>query len=211
MGRVPYTRKALAGKQPVAPIPITTGVMKLPLLKPASGDARDRLAGLGLLSLVAIIYFPAIGYDFVNWDDHWYVTYNPIVQSWNFENLVAIVAQPAVKNYAPVTMFSFLLDHTFWKHNVGGYHFTNILLHGINGLLVYALIFQLTGSRRVGWVTAALFAVHPVHLESVAWISSRKGLLAAAFLLAGSICWMKKNREPRHEGYAIAFFYFWRC
>ena len=207
----------ICGPQPFTPDPrnledsgdlkSVRNTMKLPLVKPDAGDARDRLAILGLLSLVAIVYFPAISFDFVNWDDSWYVTNNPTVQRWSFENLISIATKPAVKNYAPITMFSFLLDYTFWKHNVGGYHFTNILLHALNGVLVYALLFQLSGSRRVGWLTAALFLVHPVQLESVAWISSRKGLLAATFLLAGSIFWFRKNRELRHEGYAIALLF----
>jgi len=159
-----------------------------------------------LVVLTAALYWPTIGFDFVNWDDPWYVINNPLVQSWQPANLVTMATRPAVKNYAPVTMFSYLLDHTFWGLDPGGFHFTNCLLHVVNAVLVYLLLFQLIGSRLVACAAAAMFAVHPVQVESVAWISSRKGLLSGTFMLASLIFWLREQRTPKSEGYGLLFF-----
>lgn len=159
-----------------------------------------------LVVLTGALYWPTIGFDFVNWDDPWYVINNPLVQSWQPENLVTMATRPAVKNYAPVTMLSYLVDHTLWELDPGGFHFTNCLLHIVNAVLVYLLLFQLTRSRFVACAAAALFAIHPVQVESVAWISSRKGLLSGTFMLASLICWLREQRTPKSEGYGLLFF-----
>jgi len=161
---------------------------------------------LGPVALVVAVYWPSVGFDFVNWDDPWYVINNPLIRSWHPANLFRIVSEVAIKNYAPVTMFSYLVDHTLWGDWPGGYHLTNLLLHALNAVLVYTLILQVTESRLTGVFSAALFAVHPVQIESVAWVSSRKGLLSGAFILASLIFWLKKNRTDRDEGCGLLFF-----
>lgn len=166
----------------------------------------DRLLSLMLLCTVVCVYLPAIGFDFVNWDDPWYITGNELIRSWHPRNLWRISTEVVARNYAPITQFSYLLDHTLWGDWPGGYHLTNFLLHGFNAVLVYALVARLAGSRFVGWGTALLFAVHPVHVESVAWVSSRKGLLSASFLLASLWYWLRPDRTERHEWRGILFF-----
>lgn len=169
------------------------------------GRALRSLGLVGLAALVTFVYLPVLAFDFVNWDDPWYVQQNPLIRSWHPENLWRIVSEFSVRNYAPVTTFSLLIDHTLWGNWAGGYHLTNVALHLTNVLLVYVLLAQVAGSRFVAWTAAALFAVHPVHLESVAWISSRKGLLSAAFILAALIAWLRPARTPRQEAAAIGF------
>ena len=159
-----------------------------------------------LVGLVLFLYWPVLGYEFVNWDDPWYVINNPLIRSWHPSNLFQIATQVAIKNYAPVTMFSYLVDHTLWGLRPGGYHLTNLLLHTVNAVLVYFLITEISRSRFVGWVSAALFAVHPVQIETVAWVASRKGLLSGAFILASLICWLSRERTPKREGYGLLFF-----
>ena len=182
---------------------------------PARGDLRvevlawiraHRWAVLSLSGLIAALYSPTLGYDFLNWDDPWYVLDNPLIQSWLPANLWRIATEVVARNYAPITIFSLLIDQTLWGFWPGGYHLTNILLHGLNAVLVYALLLQLSGNRSIAWIAAALWAVHPVQIESVAWISSRKGLLSAAFLLASSLCWLKPDRNERHEVWGLLWF-----
>lgn len=186
----------------------------VPKIEPALASRDDVAARgthlravLGLLGLTFAIYWPVWQFGFLNWDDPWYVIENPLIRSWDFTNLYRIVSAPSVKNYAPLTTLSFLIDYTLWGDFAGGYHATNLLLHAVNAVLVYALLWQLSGSRGVSLLTAALFAIHPVQLESVAWISSRKGLLSATFLLASLRFWLKPNREPRDEGYGLLFLF----
>ena len=172
----------------------------------AGGLKTHGWAAVSLAALVIGLYWPTVGFDFVNWDDPWYIVKNPLIKSWHPVNLFQMATQVAIKNYAPVTMFSYLVDHTLWGLSPGGFHFTNFLLHVINTILVYALLVQLTQSQFVGWSAAALFAVHPVQIESVAWISSRKGLLSGTWILASLICWLRPQPSPRQEGYGLLFF-----
>lgn len=156
--------------------------------------------------LVIGLYWPSISYGFVNWDDPWYILNNPLIKSWHPANLRDVATKIAIRNYAPVTLFSYLVEHTLWGEWAGGYHLTNFLLHAVNAVLVYFVVGQLTGSRFIAWATAALFAVHPVQLESVAWISSRKGLLSATFLLASLLYWFRLNRTPRDEMFGLVLY-----
>jgi len=153
-----------------------------------------------------ILYWPTVGFDFVNWDDPWYVVENPLIRSWSPSNLYHVATDVAIKNYAPLTVLSFLFDYTCWALDPAGYHLTNVLLHTVNVLLVYVLLQRLTGSRFIGWATAALFAVHPLQVETVAWVSSRKGLLSGTFILASLIGWLRPDRRPKDEGYGLLFY-----
>lgn len=159
-----------------------------------------------LAGLTLVLYAPVFRYDFVNWDDPWYVINNPYLKSWSFSNLWDISTDVINRNYAPITIFTYLLEYTCWGASPTGYHAVNILLHTINAMLVCVLVSQLTDRRSVGWMTGALFAVHPVQIESVAWISSMKGLLCATFMLACSICWMRPARTERQSNWGMAFF-----
>jgi hypothetical protein len=160
---------------------------------------------LSLVALVLFVFLPTVGYGFVNWDDPWYVLDNPLIVSWRPANLWAIATKPAVRNYAPLTMFGYLVEHSLWGTWAGGYHLVNVLFHAVNALLVYVLLRQLTSSRFIAWTTGALFAVHPVQIETVAWISSFKGVLSGTFILASLICWLRPQASPRNESWAIVF------
>lgn len=140
---------------------------------------------LVLIGLLA--FWPTVWFDFVNWDDPSYVWHNDLIKSWSPANLYGVATETVTRNYAPLTIGSLLVDHTLWGMQPGGYHATNVLLHLLNGLLVFVLTRQLTRSAFAGWLTAALFLCHPVQIETVAWISSRKGLLSATFMLAALI------------------------
>jgi len=178
-------------------------------IEPAAAKPRLSQADMltcGLLTLLTCgLYGVTVGFGFVNWDDPWYVVENPLIKSWSPANLWAIWTQVAIKNYAPVTLMSYLVEHSLWGLWPGGYHATNVVLHAINAALVYALVKQVTGDRFIGWGTAALFAVHPVHIESVAWVASRKGLLSGAFILASLIYSLRTERTPKDEGRALLF------
>lgn len=159
----------------------------------------------GLIGVVAALYWPVAGYEFVNWDDPWYVLKNPLIKSWSFDNLWRIATEMSVKNYAPLTTLSLLVDHTLFGLEPGGYHLHNVVLHAINAVLVFGLVRRLTTSSGIGMVTAVLFAIHPIQVETVAWVSSRKTLLCSTFMLASALCWLREDRETRHEMWGIGF------
>lgn len=158
-------------------------------------------AALVVLGLVA--FWQSVAFDFVNWDDIAYVQENELIQSWSPSGLWGIATETVTRNYAPLTIFSFLVDHTIWGMNPSGYHATNVLLHLVNGVLVFFLLRQLTGNLFVAWLTAALFLIHPVQIESVVWISSRKGLLCSVFMLWASIVRLRPEVTARQDAWYI--------
>ncbi|QDT97647.1 hypothetical protein [Gimesia aquarii] len=159
-----------------------------------------------LAFVVLICFGMATSFDFVNWDDPWYVIDNPLAKSWHPDNLQKIATQVVTRNYAPLTIFSFLIDHSLYGLWAGGYHLTNILLHVINTILVFLLVTRFTRNRFIGWATAAAFAIHPVQVETVVWISSRKGLLSGAFILASLWYWLRKHRTLEQNTCGFIFF-----
>ena len=139
-----------------------------------------------LLLLVAVVavYGRILGHEFLfNWDDSIYVTGNAPYLEFTRENLRRVFTSYYAGNYAPVQMLSYMLDHALWGLRAGGFLCTNIVLHALNGLLVYRLFLRFHGERLVATVGAALFLFHPVQVESVAWVSQRKNLLAMCFFL----------------------------
>lgn len=158
-----------------------------------------------LIAATVWLYLPTRGFEFVNWDDGWYVLENPLIQSWSFQNLKGIATETVIRNYAPLTIFSFLIDYTLWGEWAGGYHLVNVALHALNAVLVFFLIKLLTGRVSIAAATALLFAIHPIQVESVAWVSSRKGLISGAFMLSSLLCWCRPNRGPKAEAWGIVF------
>jgi hypothetical protein len=158
----------------------------------------------GALVFIGLIAFwQSVAFDFVNWDDVTYVTHNELITSWSPSNLWGVATETVTRNYGPLTIFSFLIDHTLWGKNPCGYHATNVLLHLANGVLVFLLLKQLTGNRFVAWLAAALFLIHPVQIESVVWISSRKGLLCSLFMLWASIVRLRPEVTAKQDAWYI--------
>lgn len=156
---------------------------------------------LGIALLTVLIYAPVVRFEFLNWDDSWYIVRNDLIKSWDPAHLYGIATEHVARNFAPLTIFTFLVEHTLWGLWPGGYHATNVLIHLINGWLVFLLLRRLTDDEAAAWMVAALFVLHPVQVESVAWISSRKTVLSATFMLAGFLCWLKTDRTSRDEGW----------
>src|SRR5947199_334354 len=137
------------------------------------------------LAVISLIVFgQTIRYDFVNFDDDLYVYNTPAIQSGvTIKGIaVACISQHA-RNWHPLTTVSHMLDCQLYGLNAGGHHATNIILHTIAVLLLFQVLRQMTGAVWKSTIVAALFAVHPLHVESVAWISERKDVLSAVFFL----------------------------
>jgi tetratricopeptide (TPR) repeat protein len=152
--------------------------------------------GLVLVLAAAAVYGKLTGYSFQTvWDDNVYIINNVTAHgfSWNHVRTVFdVTAAKSIGQYNPLAMLSFMLDFTIWRGlNPEGYHLTNIVIHGLNGLLVYVLLRRLHGERLLSLVAAAIFLLHPVQVESVGWISERKGLLSLFFML---VSWLEYYR-----------------
>ena len=154
-----------------------------------------------ILGVVAAAFFPCLKNGFTNWDDPEYITENPLIRSFSLQNLKTIFSSFIFANYHPITILSFMLEYSFFQFNPYNYHLTNLLLHLSSCLLVFWLVFVITGRISVAILTALLFGVHPLQVESVAWISERKGLLCGFFFLGAIISYLYYLRKERISAY----------
>jgi protein O-mannosyl-transferase len=157
------------------------------------------LALMGILGVVVVgVYQVAFKNDFVHWDDNIYVYQNPIIQQAGFGQLGKIFSTSVALNYHPITMLTLMLNALMFGKGATSFIVTNVLIHLINTLLVFVLAQKLiqTAQYKVAgeWIaffTALLFAVHPMRVESVAWISERKDVLYTAFFLWACLSYLK--------------------
>ncbi len=131
------------------------------------------------------VYAQIWSFDFVNWDDSGYVRDNWIVlQGLNLETFWWSLSALDMANWHPVTWWSYLLDISLFGPNPSAFHVENLAWHGVNSVSLYLLLLGATRNQLPSLLSAVVFAVHPLHVESVAWIAERKDLLSAFFLFA---------------------------
>jgi Tfp pilus assembly protein PilF len=143
--------------------------------------------GALIVILVFLAYLPALHGGFI-WDDDVYVTNNPLLTAPDGLRRIWF-STDSPSQYFPLTYTVFRFEHSLWGLNPAGYHCVNILLHAINALLVWRLLKRL--SVPGAWLAAALFGLHPVQVESVAWITELKSVLSLFFILLTLFCWIE--------------------
>ncbi|MDR3580386.1 MAG: tetratricopeptide repeat protein [Oryzomonas sp.] len=172
---------------------------------------KHLIPAMGLILLTLAVYGQTVGYDFLsNWDDNLYVTYNPDIQGVTAKNLVHLFSTSYVGNYAPVHLLSYMLDFQLVGMNPAWFHGVNVVLHIVNGLLFYLLVRRLTGKPFWAFASSALFLLHPVQVESVAWISQRKNLLAMFFSLCSFlsyIAYRQRTEKGRKRAYTFSIIF----
>lgn len=136
-----------------------------------------------LAGLTLTLYFPARNFEFTNWDDGMYITQNFLIQKVTADRIRKIFTSLIFANYHPVTLLSFALQYAVFGSHPAGYHWVNIILHTANILLVFHLVGQISRSQFLSIATALIFGLHPLQVESVAWVSSHKTLLSGFFSL----------------------------
>jgi tetratricopeptide (TPR) repeat protein len=145
------------------------------------------LPALFLVGITVIAYLPALGGQFI-WDDNNYVTENLWLRS--LKGLGQIWFTPGAEpQFYPLSFTSFWVDYHLWKLNPLGYHLTNVLLQALNSVLLWTILRRLRAPG--AWLAAAIFAVHPVNVESVAWITERKNVLAGVFYLSSALACLR--------------------
>src|SRR5437773_90977 len=162
---------------------------------------------LALVTLLA--YVPVFQARFVGYDDPRYVTANPHVLSGiTLANLRWAFVTNEVGNWHPVTWISLMLDSQFFGARAGAFHTVNLLLHVANTLLLFLWLHHATGAKWRGALVAALFALHPLHVESVAWISERKDVLSTLFWMLALLGYTNYAKTGRVSRYFIALLLF---
>jgi len=157
------------------------------------------------LSAISLAVFgQTIRYDFVNFDDDLYVYNAQAIQAGlTIKGMALAFTSPHARNWHPLTTISHMLDCQLYGLNAGGHHATNIVLHTIAVLLLFRVLRQMTGAVWKSVVVAALFAVHPLHVESVAWVSERKDVLSAVVFLLMLDAYVRYARAPSITRYLV--------
>ena len=144
-----------------------------------------------VLTITVIAYYPSVNNGFLNWDDIIYVMNNNMIKSFSGENVVKMFSSFYMGNYHPLIILSFAVDYSFFQLNATGYHVHNLILHVINTFLVYAFCYFLLNKKiTISLIVSLLFAIHPMHVESVAWISERKDLLYTMYFMLSLISYL---------------------
>jgi len=153
-----------------------------PANRPGNPLARPVWICVLLAAITAAVYWPAVGFDFVNYDDPEFITLNPHVPGGlTWENIRWAFGTGLGGSWMPLTWLSYMLDVEWFGPTAAGMHLTNIVLHAANTVLTFLLFRRLTGMHWASAVLAGMFGLHPLHVESVAWVAERKDLLSTLF------------------------------
>src|SRR6266542_5637271 len=172
----------------------------------AKSSARRQALG-GCIFLVAItwlVFGQTVRYDFVNYDDNEYVYANPnIAHGLTINGVVHAFSGKHSANWHPLTTLSHMLDCQLWGLRAGGHHLTNIVLHTIAVVLLFLVLQQMTGAIWRSAFVAAVFAIHPLRVESVAWIAERKDVLSGVFFMLTLLAYAYYARLPGVGRYLV--------
>ena len=177
-----------------------------PLTAAIAYSRQDALAFLALGLLVVVSYLPAMLWGGFVWDDK-ILTSSQSVQEWSglwrlWSGDAYTLDDTIEGHYWPLVYTTFWLEHKLWGFAPAGYHVVNVLLHLANALLLWHLLRRLAVPG--AWVVAAVFAVHPSHVESVSWVVERKDVLSGLFYLTAVLAWMRFVEQPNPRRYACS-------
>lgn len=162
------------------------------------------LLGMVLVVVTAAVFLPALGNGFVNWDDPLYILDNSRIRSLSAGNVFRLftVVHPD-GGYEPLTELSYAVEYRFFGLNPVAFHRTNLVLHLLNVLLVFWLVFLLGRRLGVAFVAALLFGVHPLRVESVVWVAERKDVLYGFFFFSALIAYCRYLRSRSRATYLL--------
>ena len=185
---------------------------------PTTKPTKNQLFAIICLVLAVVtlaVYWPLTSHPFINFDDDEYIVGNSHVTSGlTWTNIIWAFQSGEAANWHPLTWISHMMDCDLYGLNPGGHHLTNLLFHIANTLLLFLLLKQMTGAMWRSAFVAALFAWHPMHVESVAWASERKDTLSSFFWLLTLLAYarfadLSKVQSPKSKiFYALALFFF---
>ncbi len=165
---------------------------------PRTFSARPQviLQTVGLAGLVFLAYWPLVRAGFI-WDDFTWIVTNPWVHHWSgLEHIWGVIDTGA--QYYPLVFTAFLLQYKLWGLHPLGYHLVSIALQAVNAILLWRILLRL--GLKSAWIIAAIFAIHPVQVETVGWVMEQKNLLSALFYFAAVSAWLRFTKLGRAPG-----------
>lgn len=167
------------------------------------------LALILLVGMVVAVYWPILSNGFLDYDDANYVINNDHVSGGlTLESVRWALTTTYFSNWHPLTWISHMLDISLFGHNPAGHHAVNLVIHIVNTIVLYGLLKRLTGAFWPSLTVASLFALHPLHVESVAWIAERKDLLSTFFFLLTIEAYLSWRKKPDHPRYFLIMLLF---
>ena len=171
-------------------------------------DRRQILVALVLALLTLAVYAQVTGHEFINFDDDLYIYNNVVVQRGLTGEGIAYAIKSMEVNWHPTTWLTYLVDIELFGVNAGRIHLVNVLFHLANTILLFLLLTRMTGAMWRSGIVAALFAIHPLHVESVAWVSERKDVVSTLFLLITIWLYVTWTRTRAVRTYVLMCFAF---
>ncbi len=171
---------------------------------------RQKLIVCAVLTVVTLaVFWQVTGYDFINLDDNDYIIGNSVIQRGiTLDGFFWAFSTRYVDLWNPLVWLSFMFDYQLHGLNAGGYHLTNLILHILSTLLLFWLFNRMTGAIWRSAFVAAVFALHPLHVESVAWIAERKDVLSAFFWMLTLCLYVYYTEKPAIRRYLLVVFSF---
>lgn len=172
-------------------------------------DKKNLYAVIIIIAVLGIFsYSSSLNNAFTNWDDEEMVVNNPSVRSLSLPNLLKTFTTFHHSHYHPLVNISYAIEYKFAELNPFVYHLTNLIFHLLNSVLVYLVLFKLFRNNFIAALVSILFAVHPLHTESVAWITERKDMLYAFFYLLAILFYLfnKETKTKKYDVYVYLFF-----
>ncbi len=167
-------------------------------------NRRSFLICLALTFATAAVYCQVCGHDFVNYDDIQYIYKNPSIKSGiTLQAIKWALTTGYAANWHPLTWLSHMADWQLFGSNAGGHHLTNLVFHIANTLLLFIVLRQMTSELWRSAFVAALFALHPLHVESVAWVSERKDVLSTFFWILTMWAYLRYVKKPKVTSYLL--------
>ena len=175
-------------------------------MESSSADIKtqQRLGTYIIFLLCLAVFCNTLGNGFVNYDDHdERILQNPfLTDPWQWSHGLTAFTQATAGYYDPIYVLSYAIDYKIWGLNPAGFHFNNLLLHAVNSIMIFQLLSRLTGRFSLALLAGIFFAVHPIHVESVSWATSRKDTLSL-FLALGSISVYFRGTSGSHGKYFL--------
>ena len=158
---------------------------------------------IGILVLTIAVFGMSLGNDFVNYDDLKHITTNEIVQNLNISNVIIMFTEPINSAYRPLSFLSFAIIYKFFGANPFYFHLLSLIFHLVNVYLIYRLTLLWTKRSAAAIIVTVLFAIHPLHVESVAWVSTLNDVLYGCFSILAIISYTKFIQKGRKNKYLI--------
>ncbi|MGQ9783072.1 MAG: tetratricopeptide repeat protein [Armatimonadota bacterium] len=156
------------------------------------------------MGITLFVYLQTATFNFTNFDDNVYIFQNEhVTKGFSWESLIWAFKSVCAGNWHPLTLISHMLDCQISGLDAGAHHLTSVILHTINSLLLFVVLWLMTDRRGLSWIVAMLFAVHPLHVESVAWLAERKDVLSTLFWFLTVLAYWYFTREPSLSRYIL--------